>query len=276
MKQNNSAEGGNDIEVISLCVQICNPSMTEEEAAIKIMEVLQTGQEEIVISPEPPQSKTPTDEDIAWAHRVISEWHNNDPQHKSATPQVADSNSVPLAQNIPSNKEEWRMRLWDDYVEFIFGVDDRDTNKMQSEIFNWFYQKAAVPRDQEIERLREIEKKYNLIKAKMGGKGWFSQEYVDEIGKEFTAATEQIKNLEGELAAARGGGWISVDENPPDKSGHYLVYDQNTAGKEKREMYRFDSYNKSWYWGADTFHPQFWQPLPPSPPTQSPEEKTSL
>jgi hypothetical protein len=49
---------------------------------------------------------------------------------------------------------------------------------------------------------------------------------------------EQIKNLEGELAAARGGGWISLDRAiRPDKSGHYLdVRSKWTAGKAKREM----------------------------------------
>lgn len=62
----------------------------------------------------------------------------------------------------------------------------------------------------------------------------------------------------------RDGEWISVD-TPPFKSGYYLVYDENTAGESKVELYRYSRYNDSWYWGSDCFHPQFWMPLPKPP-----------
>ena len=58
--------------------------------------------------------------------------------------------------------------------------------------------------------------------------------------------------------------WQAVS-HPPKENGHYLCYDENISGKNKMDVFRFDKFNSSWYWGSDCFHPQFWMPLPKSP-----------
>ena len=63
---------------------------------------------------------------------------------------------------------------------------------------------------------------------------------------------------------AREEDWIGVDSKP--KTGYYLCYDPNLQGN-KIETYHYNSYNDSWYLGADTVHPSHYKPLP-QPPKQ--------
>jgi hypothetical protein len=72
----------------------------------------------------------------------------------------------------------------------------------------------------------------------------------------------------------QNGQWVSVEERLPEKNGCYLVYDENAFGKTKIELYFFNTYNQTWMWGADAFHPSWWQPLP-SPPSQQ-ENKNEM
>lgn len=62
-----------------------------------------------------------------------------------------------------------------------------------------------------------------------------------------------------------GDGWIRVEDRLPEKTGYYLAYDTNYDEQNGIEVYRYDSYNQSWLYGADCFHPQYWMPLPNKP-----------
>jgi hypothetical protein len=58
--------------------------------------------------------------------------------------------------------------------------------------------------------------------------------------------------------------WISVEDEPKE-SGMYLCYDLNSPTKSKYEIYYFNKRTKNWTVGMDTYHPQFYQPLPTPP-----------
>jgi hypothetical protein len=61
--------------------------------------------------------------------------------------------------------------------------------------------------------------------------------------------------------------WKGVS-NPPKENGFYLVYDENIYGHEEKlrvEIYRYSTYNDSWYWGGNCYHPTYWRELPPLP-----------
>lgn len=143
---------------------------------------------------------------------------NSDPQHKSATPQQPDQGTVPMAQNtltrqeamsddfqVPnsvkldgdsSNKEEWRDEEEMLYLLLqagrghLFSLGER--RMIFEAMQNWATEKVnSLPRDQEIERLSE---------------GFAEKDHDLKVYQEWhKSATEQIKTLEGELAAARGG-----------------------------------------------------------------------
>lgn len=59
--------------------------------------------------------------------------------------------------------------------------------------------------------------------------------------------------------------WISTEDGLPKKKGYYLCYDMNFGSQQPIDVLFFDPYNSSWFYGADCYHPQFWQPLPETP-----------
>jgi hypothetical protein len=59
--------------------------------------------------------------------------------------------------------------------------------------------------------------------------------------------------------------WVSVDERLPTKTDNYLIFNPNSPLVEKREVARFDNYNKKWFQDSDEIHPTFWRPLPAPP-----------
>ena len=72
-----------------------------------------------------------------------------------------------------------------------------------------------------------------------------------------------IKELKEENERLRGGGWISID-NPPKKTGDYLVYDIN-GFNPYIYVYRF---TETGHWvndAGDAFHPTHWHTPIPSP-----------
>jgi hypothetical protein len=57
---------------------------------------------------------------------------------------------------------------------------------------------------------------------------------------------------------------VSVEVETPDKSGNYFCIDPNHITIDKRELYRFSEYNKSWYDDAgNAYHPSHWLKLLP-------------
>ena len=53
--------------------------------------------------------------------------------------------------------------------------------------------------------------------------------------------------------------WILVEDQLPDKTGEYYVYDPNSPLLNKKSIMRFDSVTKRWFDGDDCCHPSHWE-----------------
>lgn len=60
-------------------------------------------------------------------------------------------------------------------------------------------------------------------------------------------------------------GWVDCNERLPETKGFYLTFDTNRIYTGDIEVYRFDIYTQSWFFGEDCYHPTHWQPLPKPP-----------
>jgi hypothetical protein len=91
------------------------------------------------------------------------------------------------------------------------------------------------------------------------------ESFVDDINCNLLRhGNTVVEWLEESASPAVKDNWIPVEQKPK-KSGCYLVYDENTFGDSKIEIYFYKAHNDSWVWGADYYHPQYWQELPEQP-----------
>jgi hypothetical protein len=112
------------------------------------------------------------------------------------------------------------------------------------------------------DKVKELKKEYEeFCKSKSTSGysyGWHVSNLWDFLEQK---AIEPDKEVSAEEV------WKGVS-NPPKENGFYLVYDENIYGHEEKlrvEIYRYSTYNDSWYWGGNCYHPTYWRELPPLP-----------